>query len=123
MLHGCGQDSVQTQEESHQVEITEIGPADLQAKMQSGKLTLIDVRTEEEFKQGHVPSAQNIPLSKLSSSMTLLREKKDDPIYLICAVGGRSYQAAQKLATQGFSQPVNIEGGTRGWQAAGYPLE
>lgn len=84
--------------------------------------TLIDVRSPGEFAQGHVPGARNVPLSELSALVGAGALPKDQELYLICEVGGRSDSAAKTLSGQGF-QVVNVEGGTSAWRKAGLPLE
>lgn len=91
--------------------------------MKTGKVVLYDVRTPGEYAGGHVPGAVNIPLDQLSSRMDELAPHKGDAVYLVCASGNRSGKAATQLAAAGFSNPINVEGGTRAWQAAGKPLE
>ena len=90
---------------------------------QAGKVAaLLDVRTPGEFAQGHVPGAKNVPLSELGALVQTGALPKDQELYLICEVGGRSDQAAKSLASQGF-QVVNVDGGTAAWRKAGLPLE
>lgn len=95
----------------------------LEAAMKQGKVALYDVRTPGEYAGGHVPGAVNIPLDQLSSRMDELAPHKGEPVYLVCASGNRSGKAQAQLAAAGFSNPINVEGGTRAWQAAGKPLE
>jgi rhodanese-related sulfurtransferase len=83
---------------------------------------LVDVRTPGEYQGGHVPGAVNIPLQSLPERMNELAGHRDQPVYVICEVGGRSAQAARQLADKGF-QAVNITGGTRAWREAGNPVE
>ena len=74
---------------------------------------VIDVRTPMEFAEVHVPQAQNIPLDELKPGS--LQHPKDHPIYLLCRSGQRSTKAAEKCASEGFSQAIVIEGGTLAW--------
>ncbi|WP_217519467.1 rhodanese-like domain-containing protein [Vibrio metschnikovii] len=70
---------------------------------------LIDVRTEQEFMQGHLDSAQHIPLSEMINS-GLTQFAKDQPIVLYCRTGNRSNIAKQHLIKQGFTH-VHDAGG------------
>ncbi|NAW79529.1 rhodanese-like domain-containing protein [Vibrio sp. V33_P6A3T137] len=70
---------------------------------------LIDVRTEQEFMQGHLDSAQHIPLSEIMNS-GLTQFAKDQPIVLYCRTGNRSNIAKQHLIKQGFTH-VHDAGG------------
>jgi rhodanese-related sulfurtransferase len=83
-----------------------------------GAVALIDVREPAEYAQGHVPGARSVPLQTVPQ---LLGDLPQGPIYLICAVGQRSAYAAQFLGQQGI-EACNVEGGTRDWVAAGYPV-
>ncbi len=75
-------------------------------------LHILDVREVIEYKLGHIPGAQNLPLSGLQTSYTRL-----DPTisyYVICRSGKRSGRAAQFLASQGYTV-TNVEGGMLAW--------
>ena len=74
----------------------------------SEKLTILDVREIHEYAAGHIPSAENFPLSTLGSDFTKL--DKDQKYYVICQAGGRSAKAYDFLDAQGFDV-INIEGG------------
>ena len=78
----------------------------------SEKLTIIDVREIHEYTAGHIPSAENFPLSTLGSDFTKL--DKDQKYYVICQAGGRSAKAYDFLDAQGFDV-INIEGGMNNW--------
>ena len=82
--------------------------------------TVIDVRTEAEFADGHVPGARNVPLDRLDPAT--LGVDKGETVHVICQSGRRSAVAAEKLAAAGYSV-VNVEGGTSAWIAAGKPVE
>jgi len=84
-------------------------------------ICVVDVRTPEEYGQGHVPGALLKPLDRLQAISSDL--PRQVPIYLICRSGMRSQQAARVLAEQGFTRLVNIEGGTMAWMQAGYPVD
>ena len=104
--------------------IMEIDVETLYAKKQQNEnLVIVDVRTPAEYNAGHIPSAQLIPLSALEASLSQLEEYKKQDIYLVCAVGGRSQQATMLLRKKGFTKAINVQGGTRGWKAKGYPLQ
>ena len=95
----------------------------LYEKMKSKDVIIIDVRTPQEYTQGHLPKAQNIPLQEFNDRIEDLGAYKDKEIFLVCASGGRSHSATQTLKKHGFSQAKNVLGGTRGWQAKGFPTD
>jgi rhodanese-related sulfurtransferase len=76
---------------------------------------LLDVREEDEYAQGHVPGAVNIPLSLLHNRIKEL--KKDKNVLAICLSGGRAKVAAKILSEQGFSVKIMV-GGMRSWKGA-----
>ena len=78
----------------------------------SEKLTILDVRKIHEYAAGHIPSAENFPLSTLGSDFSKL--DKDQKYYVICQAGGRSAKAYDFLDAQGFDV-INIEGGMNNW--------
>ena len=65
---------------------------------------VIDVRTPVEFAEVHVPQARSLPLDELKPGSLPL--PKDQPVYLLCRSGQRATKAAEKLAQEGFLQPV-----------------
>ena len=78
----------------------------------SEKLTILDVREIHEYAAGHIPSAENFPLSTLGSDFSKL--DKDQKYYVICQAGGLSAKAYDFLDAQGFDV-INIEGGMNNW--------
>ena len=78
------------------------------------RLELIDVRTPAEFREVHVAVARNVPLDTLDPAALMHRPggPKDEPLYLICRSGSRGRKACEKFLAAGFSNVVNVEGGT-----------
>ena len=112
-----------TKPEAVKPDIQEIDVASLHQKIQQTSITLLDVRTPGEFAKAHVPTAQSIPLQSLSTKLPLLKLDKSQEIFLICAAGSRSLQAAKQLRQLGYLHVINVRGGTRGWQKKGYLVE
>jgi len=81
---------------------------DIRQTMQSGA-TLLDVRTTDEFNNGSLPDAKNIPLAILP---VLAHEQldKDEPVLVYCRSGGRAIMAEKILTSLGFSNITNIGG-------------
>lgn len=93
------------------------------AKAKEAGAVVVDVRTDEEWAEGHVPGAIHVPLQNLSPSHPeIAKLAKDQPVYFICRSGGRSARAADQMASAGF-QAVNVQGGTMAWIAEGHPVE
>ncbi len=106
--------------------IRSITPGEVQARIARGEtVDLIDVRTGMEWNGGHAVGARHVPLSRLDPAAVVSQRvgKPDEPIYVICASGGRSASACDAFHRAGFTQAVNVEGGTSAWSRAGLPME
>jgi rhodanese-related sulfurtransferase len=101
-----------------------ISPQQLHELVQSDEgITLIDVRTPVEYREVHVNFAQNVPLDQLNASaVTAGRSDSMMPLYVICRSGSRGKQACDRLQAAGFTNVVNVEGGTQAWDQAGLPV-
>jgi rhodanese-related sulfurtransferase len=77
------------------------------------KAQLIDVREQNEFENGHILGARNIPLSQLK--MRLKEIRPDKPVYLYCQNGMRTGRAAQMLKRKGYSDLNQLKGGFKAW--------
>jgi len=80
-------------------------------------ISLLDVRSPEEFKRGHLAGATLIPLGKLEENLDKLTPLKEKTILVYCRSGMRSVAAARILQKHGF-HPVNIKAGIIGLTAA-----
>ena len=77
---------------------------DLKNIIENGAL-IVDVRTGEEYKQGHIDGSLNIPLDEIGGAMSWLQ--KDVPTVVVCASGNRSGQALMVLKANGFEKVYN----------------
>lgn len=87
------------------------------------QLQVIDVRRPPEYQGGHVPRAVHAPLSNLEQKAGGLPLSPSKPTAVICAGGYRSSAATSILQQHGFTNLMNITGGTSAWINAGYPVE
>ena len=89
------------------------------AAAHDGGAVVLDVRQPDEYLEAHVPGAVLIPLDQLASR----REEipAGDPLYVICAAGGRSLTATAALVDAGYPA-VSVAGGTNAWVAAGHSV-
>ena len=87
-------------------------------------IDLIDVRTPVEFREVHVEFARNVPLDRLDPAavMQARNGSPDEPLYVICRSGSRGRQACEKFLAAGFTNVVNVEGGTLACVEAGLPV-
>ena len=84
-------------------------------------LQVVDVRRKGEYAAGHVPGARHVPLDRLERDVALLDATR--PTAAICAGGYRSSAATSLLERHGFTDLVNVVGGTSAWIAAGHEVE
>ena len=73
-------------------------------------VTLLDVRTIQEYKSGHLRDATLIPLQQLSDNLGMLKHVKNKKIIVYCRTGSRSVSASRILEENGFT-PLNVKGG------------
>ena len=84
-------------------------------------LFLLDVRTPQEFAEGHVPGAVNIPHDQVASRLAEVPKDKD--VVLYCRSGRRAGLAADVLAANGYKRLSHLEGDMTAWAANGRPVE
>ena len=70
---------------------------------------LLDVRTPQEYQEGHVPGSKNVPLQTIDK-ISSVADNKNIPLFVYCYSGGRSRQAASKLQHMGYNNVQNIGG-------------
>jgi len=93
-----------------------------QLASQDGEADIVDVRTAPEFRELHAAGAENVPRDALDPYAVMKDRNPDEPLYVICKSGARGARACQKFSDAGFSNVMNIEGGTQAWDAAGLPV-
>jgi len=94
--------------------IKTISPAELKARLDAGEdLFVLDVRMDWELAISQLDFAQQIVLDELPERMAEIPQ--DRPVVLVCRSGGRSMQACQFLAAQGWPTLYNLEGGILEW--------
>lgn len=82
---------------------------------------LVDVREPNEFEQGRAEGAVLLPLGQLNTRFDEL--PRDRKLLMVCRTGGRSTNATQFLASQGFENAVNVSGGMVAWHNANLPMK
>ena len=83
---------------------------------------VLDVRTNGEVAQGVIAGATQIDYSNPHFEHQLEKLDKSKPIFVYCAIGGRSGSAVQLMQKKGFKKIYNLDGGINAWQRAGYPI-
>ncbi len=100
---------------SEDLKVFELTPEAFQRKMAQG-LPLLDVREAEEFATGHLPQAENVPLSGWDDQRWQARFSVDQPMLLYCQKGLRSLKALQQLRDVGYQQVYSLAGGLSVWE-------
>ena len=77
-------------------------------------MTVLDTRTDKEYKQGHIPGSIHIELSEIGNKAKKLRKDKDLVVY--CQNGNRSIWAIKRLMGMGFTSLYNLKGGYGAWK-------
>lgn len=105
-------------------ENTTISVRELAQRDAQESVDLIDVRTPMEFREVCAEVARNIPLDRLDPHSAMKDRKcaADQPVYVICKGGVRGAKAQQKFVDAGYTNVINVEGGTEAWIAAGLPV-
>lgn len=88
-----------------------------------GKVTVLDVRSEDEFKEGHIKGATNADILENDFAKKLESLDKTKPVLVHCQAGGRSTRSLPKLEQAGFSEIYHLNSGMAGWIEAGKPVE
>jgi rhodanese-related sulfurtransferase len=107
------------------MDVPTIKPSELEALWRRGEaVDLIDVRTPVEYREVHAEPARLVPLDGLDPGaiMRARNGRGDRPLYIICRSGSRGRQACERFYAAGFTNVVNVEGGTLAWQRAGLPV-
>jgi len=78
------------------------------------KVIVVDVRTLEEYNEGHIPNAISVPLETIENEAEAKLKNKDDLILVYCRSGRRSREAALKLIEKGYTNVIDF-GGIKDW--------
>lgn len=70
---------------------------------------LLDVRSPQEYREGHIPESKNVPLQTIGN-IESVAETKETPLYVYCYSGSRSSQAVHLLQRMGYKNVTNIGG-------------
>lgn len=84
-------------------------------------LFVLDVRTPQEYAEGHVPGAVNVPHDQVAARLAEIPRDKD--VVLYCRSGRRAQAAADVLATHGYKRMTHLEGDMPAWIERGRPVE
>lgn len=101
---------------------TDLKPADFKKQVELQGVQLIDVRTPQEFQSGHIQGSVNLDWYDAAFKSQVSALDKGKPVYVYCAVGGRSGQAKSMLEGLGFTKVYNLSGGIDAWKKMNLPI-
>lgn len=90
---------------------------------QTQEWLILDVRSAEEYAEGHVPGAINISHDSISAYMSSIEQYRDKPVVVYCRSGYRAGKAASVLLDANFTDVRHLEGDMKGWLEAGLETE
>ncbi len=102
--------------------LKKVGPAEAVRLINRRNAIILDVRTEGEFKEGHIPQARHLPPALLDEQVRKLEKYKDRPVVVYCRSGARSARVGGVLRKHGFAEVFNLDGGLSAWQSADLPV-
>ncbi|HBB53666.1 MAG TPA: hypothetical protein DCZ80_07175 [Legionellales bacterium] len=100
-----------------------IHPKELQQVLQDKAHILIDVREPDEWQEHHIQGATLVPLATIPNEIANVCLDRNQTVYVYCARGRRSHQAALMLLSLGYHDVVELEGGILNWIDAGLPCQ
>ncbi len=87
---------------------------------EGGDVYILDVRTRDEYRKGHLRNAKNIPLSDIDKRLSKIPRNKKVLVY--CRDGARSVRAIRRLEVAGYTDLHHMHEGYRIWKKAGHPM-
>ena len=106
-----------------QAAFVNVKPEDFKKLMKDKAGLVLDVRTPAEVAKGKLPQAAHIDFYKSDFNKQVEELDKNKPVYVYCAVGGRSGKAMSKMKAMGFKEVYNLAGGFNAWKKLGYEIE
>lgn len=91
-------------------------------KMTQPDVQIVDVRTPEEFAEGHLENAINIDITADDFESKIAALDKEKPVMVYCKAGGRSAKASSRLNELGFKNISDLEGGIINWNSENKPI-
>ena len=91
--------------------------------IKEGKVTIIDVRTPDEYRTGHISGAKVVDFTENDFETEIGKLDRSKSYLVHCASGNRSGKALATFKKLGFAQVYHLDGGMRAWEAASKPVE
>ena len=100
-----------------------LSPSEAVLLMNREKAVVVDVGEPEEYSQGHVAGARNVPLGQLEQRLPEAVRNKALPVLLVCATGARASRALASAKKLGYDKAQVLAGGLKAWKDANLPVE
>jgi rhodanese-related sulfurtransferase len=98
-----------------------IGPKEAVVMINKQNAVVVDVRSSDHYRNGHIVGAINAPLTDWPAAIKKLDKYKKKPVIVVCSNGADAHKAAANLSKQGYNA-FAMTGGTRAWTGAELPL-
>ena len=90
--------------------------------MNNESALVLDIRDPNDYSQGHIPQAMNIPYTALQSRVRELDKFKEQPVVVACKMGQHSGMATSILRRAGFHNVAKLRGGLTEWRSQNMPV-
>ena len=100
-----------------QVDAKNLSPEAFSKAITGKNVQLIDIRTPDEYKSGHIPQAKNFDYFDDNFQASLKQLDTLQPVYIYCRSGNRSGKSVVNFKNAGFTKIYNLEGGILSWQS------
>ncbi|MFA5841421.1 MAG: rhodanese-like domain-containing protein [Candidatus Paceibacterota bacterium] len=97
-------------------------PLEAEEKIKAGGISVLDVRTPEEYAEGHIGGSLNMDVSEPSFAQGISVLDKNKEYLVYCRSGGRSSTAQEIMAKASFRNVYNLSGGIIAWNRRGLPI-
>jgi rhodanese-related sulfurtransferase len=101
--------------------VKQVSPAEATRLLNHENAIMIDMRTDKDYRDGHIANAVNVPTGNADIPATL-NKYRERAVVVYCQRGNRSIAFCNKLSKQGFASVYNLKGGVLAWQKAELPL-
>ena len=102
--------------------IRKVTPSDATRLINSDDAVVLDVRSDIEYKQGHIINSVHIPQSYLNDQIQKIEKHREQPIITACKSGNDAARVGALLLKRGFTKVYSLNGGIAAWEAANLPL-
>lgn len=100
-----------------------VSAADAVQMINREKAVVVDVGEPDEFAQGHIGGAKNVPLGQLDTRLAEVVKNKSLPLILVCQTGARANRALSTAKKLGYEKAQALAGGLKSWKEANLPVE